>query len=277
MTTPTVAQALPYVYWVLLASLAFGSFTFVALTAWLSDATRGYIGFTAFCAVLLAGVALLADLGLVAAPALVIQPATADIDLVRRLALGGFAAGGIGFVFSGGRPRRRAIFGLLGLTAGGLALVAAAVGWAPTLVDAVPLLVQLGLLSLATGGALAALVLGHWYLVTPRVSERPLLLQTRLLAAVIGLQLAVFLVWALVGGGPGQQPFEALTGSAALLGWLRLGVTLVFPLILAAMAYVTARTRSMESATGLLYIGVAAILAGTIGAAALYVSEGLLV
>jgi hypothetical protein len=43
------------------------------------------------------------------------------------------------------------------------------------------------------------------------------------------------------------------------------------------MALRTAQTRSMESATGLLYINLAAVLAGTIGAAALYVSSGLLV
>jgi hypothetical protein len=43
------------------------------------------------------------------------------------------------------------------------------------------------------------------------------------------------------------------------------------------MALRTAQTRSMESSTGLLYINLAAVLAGTIGAAALYVSGGILV
>jgi hypothetical protein len=42
------------------------------------------------------------------------------------------------------------------------------------------------------------------------------------------------------------------------------------------MAWRTAMTRSMESATGLLYINLAAVMAGTIGATALYVSSGLL-
>ncbi len=177
-------------------------------------------------------------------------------------------------------PLAAAAWGLLvggGLAAGALALAAAGWGWAQSAPDAVPFVIQLVSLSLATGGALAALVLGHWYLVTPRVSERPLLLQTRLLSGVIALQVALFLTWALFGGGPGQTPFESLTGGAALLGWLRLVVTLLFPLALAVMAWATARTRSMESATGLLYIGIAAILAGTIGAGALYVSAGLLV
>lgn len=277
MAGPSVAQALPYVYWILLAALAVGALGFVALTAWLSDATRGYLGFTAFCAALLAGLALLADLGLVAAPALVIVEASAEADLVRRWALGLFALAALVFAFSTARPGRRTAAAAIALFAGVVGLGAAAIGWAPTPADAVPLAIQLGLLSAATGGSLAALVLGHWYLVTPRVSERPLLLQTRVLAATIALQLAVFGVWALFGGGPRQAPFEALSGGAALLGWLRLAVTLAFPLVLVAMAHVTARTRSMESATGLLYISIAAVLAGTIGASVLYVTQGLLV
>jgi hypothetical protein len=270
------AAALPFVYWVLLAALGVGSLGFVALTAAFSDATRGYLSFTALMAGVLAGLTLLTDLGLSFAPTVVIRPAAAEIDVLRRLGLAALLVGAVVFALSAGRLRPRRLGVAVGLAGGVGALVAAAVGWAPSLADAPPLAVQLGLLSAATGGALAALVLGHWYLVTPRVSERPLLLQTRLLGGVLALQLAVFAVWALFGGGPRQEPLEALNGSAALLGWLRVAVTLVFPLVLAAMAWATARTRSMESATGLLYICVAAVLAGTIGAATLYVGEGLL-
>jgi hypothetical protein len=43
------------------------------------------------------------------------------------------------------------------------------------------------------------------------------------------------------------------------------------------MAVRTARTRSMESATGLLYIDLAAIASGTIVASGLYYAFGLLV
>src|SRR3712207_8305534 len=53
-------------------------------------------------------------------------------------------------------------------------------------------------------------------------------------------------------GIPSGPPFGALTGSNAVLVWLRLTVGIVFPLVLAVMAYRTALTRSMESATGLL-------------------------
>ena len=140
-----------------------------------------------------------------------------------------------------------------------------------------PLLVQLVTLSIATGGSLAAVILGHWYLVTPRISERPLILQSRLLLATFIVQALLFVTWTTLGGGPGQDAWDAFSGSNALLVVMRGAVTIAFPAVLAYMALRTAQTRSMESATGLLYINLAAVMAGTIGAAALYVSAGLLV
>ena len=276
MPITTVAHALPFVNWIVLAALATGSLAFVTLTGRLTDATRGYLGFTAFCSALLAGLAWLADGGLVVAPVLAIEQPTPEVDFVRRWAMGACALLGLGYTITAGRPGRRFVLGLVGLAAGVVALLGAAVGWAVTAVDAVPLAIQLVMLSLAAGGALAAIVLAHWYLVTPRISERPLLLQARLLVGVLAVQLALFGVWSLFGGGPGQRPLETLTGDAALFGWLRLFVGLLFPLALAWMAWATARTRSMESATGLLYIALAAIASGTIGSAALYVGAGLL-
>ena len=73
------------------------------------------------------------------------------------------------------------------------------------------------------------------------------------------------------------RPFGALLGSFALFVWLRLLVGLLFPLVISWMALRTASTRSMESATGLLYIDMAAITSGTIVAAGLYFGAGLLV
>jgi hypothetical protein len=86
----------------------------------------------------------------------------------------------------------------------------------------------------------------------------------------------LFVAWLATGGGNGTAPFGALAGPWALFVWLRLIVGLIFPLIVSWAALQTARTRSMESATGLLYINVGAIAAGTILAAGLYFGAGLL-
>ena len=76
---------------------------------------------------------------------------------------------------------------------------------------------------------------------------------------------------------PAPRRSRSLVGPWALFVWLRLIVGLVFPLIVSWAAIQTARTRSMESATGLLYINVGTIAAGTILAAGLYFGAGLLV
>ena len=84
--------------------------------------------------------------------------------------------------------------------------------------------------------------------------------------------------WIATGAGPADvAPFAALVGPWALFVWLRLIVGLVFPLVVSWASVQTARTRSMESATGLLYINVGSIAAGTILAAGLYFGAGLLV
>jgi hypothetical protein len=273
----TIAQALPYVNWIVLVSLGIGAFAFVAIARELTDATRGFLGFTAFSGALLAALALASDFALPATSELAITDAPTELNGVRQAALAAFVILAVAYVFVLRRGRRTLPVAVLALSAAALALIAAAVGWAPTAVDSIPLIVQLGVLAAATGGSMAALVLGHWYLVTPRLSERPLILLTRIQAVIIGVQLTLFVVWTTIEGGPGQEPFRSFTTGPVVFVWLRLLVGLLFPLVLAWMSLRTAMTRSMESATGLLYLALAAVVSGTIAAAALYVGSGLLV
>ena len=277
MPVSTLAEALPYVNWITLVTLAVGAFAFAAIIGTVTDATSGYLRFTAITAAVIGALAFLSDGGLPVPTELVIHPAPPDLDVVRRTALGGFVVAAFAYGFLVGRPRPRLVAASAGSALAVLTLLAAAAGWAPTAVDAVPLAVQLGILSAVAGGSMAAVALGHWYLVTPKLSERPLTLQIRMLLAALIVQALLFVVWTTLGGGVDQQAWEALSGPSALLVYLRGGITILFPLILVYMSLRTAQTRSMESATGLLYINLAAVLAGTIGAAALYVSTGLLV
>jgi hypothetical protein len=157
-------------------------------------------------------------------------------------------------------------------------LVFGALAWGDGSVGAALLLVQLAVVSAAIGGVFAAMILGHWYLVTPKLPEAPLVLVSRLLLGVLAVQVALFAFLTATGAGPVVvAPFAALSGSWAFFVWMRLIIGLVFPLIVSYAAVKTARTRSMESATGLLYINVGTIAAGTILAAGLYFGAGLLV
>jgi hypothetical protein len=165
-----------------------------------------------------------------------------------------------------------------GLTAAAATLICGALAWGGSALFAIPLLLQLAILAVATGGVFAAMILGHWYLVTPKLPEAPLILISRSLLFVVGLQVVLFAVWVSTGAGPGGGgPFTVLVGPWALFVWLRLIVGLIFPLVVSWAAVQTARSRSMESATGLLYINVGTIAAGTILAAGLYFGAGLLV
>jgi hypothetical protein len=273
-----IAQNLAFINWTVLTALAVGAFGAVVLALARTDATRGFTGFTAACAVGFGVLALLSDTAL--PPAVGGSPIAADAtwELPRRVALAAFCLLAGTVVVAIARRRRAIALSYAGLAAGLAVLAFAALGWGGGVAGSAALFVQLAVLTAATGGVFAAMILGHWYLVTPRLSERPLVLFARLLTAVLALQVVLFVVWVAIGAGPGGvAPFAVLAGLWALFVWLRLIVGLVFPLIVSWAAAQTAHSRSMESATGLLYISVGTIAAGTILAAGLYFGAGLLV
>jgi hypothetical protein len=204
--------------------------------------------------------------------------ANASYDAPRRAALAIFILLAAAYTVALIGRRRAPLLAAAALSAAAAVLVCGALAWGGGSFGAVPLLLQLAVLAVATGGVFAAMILGHWYLVTPKLPEAPLILIAKSLLAVVGIQIVLFAVWVATGAGPaGAAPFAVLVGPMALFVWLRLIVGLVFPFIVSWAAVKTAQTRSMESATGLLYINVGSIAAGTILAAGLYFGAGLLV
>ena len=282
MAARQIAENLDYINWTVLVGLALGAFAVVVLARLRTPATRGYLAFTSACAVVFGILASIADSGLPTAPsvsalsssfALSVDPTW---EAPRRLALVAFTVVAAAYTIAVARERPAPALGIGGLGFGAVVLVAAALGWSAGPATAVPLVVQLAALSAATGGVFAAMILGHWYLVTPKLPEATLVFVSRILLWVVAVQVALFVVWVATGTG-GGGPFSALSGQWALFVWLRLLVGLVFPLVVSWAAIQTARSRSMESATGLLYIDLGAIAAGTIVAAGLYFGAGMLV
>ncbi len=278
MPADQIARNLAFINWTLLASLAVGAFGAVALLRLRTEATKGYLGFAAVCAAAFGALAWLSD-GALPAAAAAGSPVTVDPtwELPRRVLLGCFAAGALAYAVVLFRSGRAAPLAIGVAAAGGGALVLGALTWGGGPAGVAALAVQLLLLAAATGGVFAAMILGHWYLVTPKLSTGPALTLARLLMGVVALQLAAFVAWVGLGIGTTQAPLAPLTGPWALFVWLRLVVSLVFPLVVSWAAVQTIRTRSMESATGLLYINVGLIAAGTIDAAGLFFGAGLLV
>ncbi len=278
MPADQIARNLAFINWTLLASLAVGAFGTVAMLRLRTEATKGYLGFAALCAAVFGALAWLSD-GALPAAAAAGSPVTVDPtwELPRRVLLGCFTAGALAYGVVLFRSGRAAPLAIGVAAAGGGALVLGALTWGGGPAGVAALAAQLLLLAAATGGVFAAMVLGHWYLVTPKLSTGPALTLARLLMGVVALQLAAFVAWVGLGIGTTQAPLAPLTGPWALFVWLRLVVSLVFPLVVSWAAVQTVRTRSMESATGLLYINVGLIAAGTIDAAGLFFGAGLLV
>jgi hypothetical protein len=102
------------------------------------------------------------------------------------------------------------------------------------------------------GAALTAMLMGHSYLIAPTMSLTPLL---RLLAA---LAIAIVLRFAADGyalvSWTGGHSLGNLEGDNLLWLPLRWGMGFVLPLGLTGMAWRTARIRSTQSATGILYV-----------------------
>jgi hypothetical protein len=276
-----IAENLAYINWTLLASLGVGSFWAAALGRLTTQATKGYLGFVALTGSGLAALAALSDdavrqvaTGGTGFPGVTVAPPLGD---VRGPALWLLALVALAYGVAILRGARATWLAIAGSALGLVVFVAGAASWGGDIGGMLLLLLQLVVLAAATGLVWASMILGHWYLVTPRLPEAPLVRFARILTVVVAAQVVLFIVWQLAGAGPEGVPgFGALGGEWALFLWLRLLVGLAMPLVISWAAIQTARTRSMESATGLLYIDVGLIAAGTILAAGLYFGAGLL-
>jgi hypothetical protein len=274
-----IGQNLAFINWTVLTGLALGSYAAVILLRLRTTATPGYLRFTTLCALGFGVLAVISDGALPSTlgdSPVVVDPAWDGPRHVALLLFCALAAASLVARRAGARVAQAVEWGAL--VAAVATLVFGALAWGGGSLGAVPLLVQLVVVSAAIGGVFAAMILGHWYLVTPKLPEAPLILLARALLVVVIVQVVLFVAWVGTGAGPADvAPFSSLVGPWALFVWLRLIVGLIFPLIVCWASVQTARTRSMESATGLLYINVGSIAAGTILAAGLYFGAGLLV
>lgn len=135
-----------------------------------------------------------------------------------------------------------------------------------------PLAVLAG--GLALGSALAALSLGHWYLVTPALSVRPLIQLTFLCLGAIVAQMVLLPLLLLLPGPPPARVQALFSDDLVFLG-VRVVFGLLVPLVATVMTWRTARIRSLDSATGLLYVVAALVLAGEIAARTLFFLTGI--
>jgi hypothetical protein len=102
------------------------------------------------------------------------------------------------------------------------------------------------------GAATTAMLMGHSYLIAPAMSLTPLL---RLLGALgVALLLRSLVAAAALWFWTGEHSLFNLRDETVLWLPLRWGLGFLAPLILGWMAWQTARIRSTQSATGILYV-----------------------
>lgn len=116
---------------------------------------------------------------------------------------------------------------------------------------------------LVVGAVSMGMVLGHWYLVTPRLDEQPLREMTFFLLVAMAVQAALIIVALAL-------PRDSIANAVDTpilenpFFWMRVGGGLAFPMLLTWMAYDSSGVRAMQSATGLLYIAMALVLSGEV-------------
>jgi hypothetical protein len=117
--------------------------------------------------------------------------------------------------------------------------------------------------ALALGGSMSALILGHWYLVTPRLTSRPLKLLCDLTIVSL-VVLTGFATWYVA-----RHPETIVLGPRdPVLLWIGLLAIGVFPIGVTIAARLCCiewpRGRALQAATGLLYVVATLVLAGAL-------------
>ncbi len=258
-------DALPYTVLLILAEFSVGSLVAVLIADARGMVVAGFVKLSAGIVVVGAALTLLSALNVSSAQIEGYRLDEAMFDPMR-VAFGIFLALALSYAWFVLREQRQ-----LSLAAGGLTMAAGFAGLGllayqvspPTWGFAGPLL-SLLVGALALGLVSESMILGHWYLVKPKLPGQPLQELTFLLLAILVLQAALLVLNATVPARDAPESTVLLAGSLASnpAFWLRVGVGLLFPLALAYMAWQSSRERAMMSATGLLYIAVGAVFTG---------------
>ena len=166
--------------------------------------------------------------------------------------------------------------GILAVVAGVTTLVYSGLAYGQAPWIGIGTILNLLIAGLVLGGTTTGLAVGHSYLSAPQLSPRPLQHITILLIFALLVQLLAMPVYlGLIGAPAAAAKGQELLGTYGLILGVRIAIGLIFPLVLAILAWHTTRMKAMRSATGLLYIGSGVVLTGEIVAKVLFFITGL--
>jgi protein NrfD len=119
------------------------------------------------------------------------------------------------------------------------------------------------------GGACTAMILGHWYLILPsmQVSHLQSIVKVHIISMVLRIVIVTAAVlMAIMTWQPGLGPSfrHYITSVSGIFFWQRVLFGLFGPALLSYLTWETAKIRSTQSATGILYVDFFTVVVGEV-------------
>jgi protein NrfD len=119
------------------------------------------------------------------------------------------------------------------------------------------------------GGACTAMILGHWYLILPsmQVSHLQSIVRFHIASMIVRIVVVVgAVIFAIATWQPGLGPSfrHYITSTAGIFFWQRVLFGLGGPALLSYLTWETAKIRSTQSATGILYVDFFTVVVGEV-------------
>jgi len=261
-------EALPYTLLLILVELSIGSLWITLGSDLRGGVTRGFVMTMALCVVVTAALAYWTATGISIGSEVDGYRVDSDWFTPAKRALMVVIITSTIYMFSvfmGWDPIGR-LAGIAGATAGLIAVgLLAAILAPPTWGYPAVLLGLLGG-TLALGAVSVSMVWGHWYLTEGSLPSWPLRDLAWVLIGALAFQSVVLLLNLAIPvrdtPSPANPVDVGILGNPAF--YLRVGVGIVFPVILAILSLKTTQMKAMQSATGLLYICMGAVFCGEV-------------
>jgi hypothetical protein len=271
---PSLPDLAPLAGLLVLLELAVGTVAVSAALDQVGRVGRGFVGTTAAICALIMGVDLVlisavSDLG-------ALLHGTVDPGAVANLvhwcvAFAVLLVADVLFAVVGTEVSRRVVE-VATIAVGVAAIVSAAVAIGPAVGGAGDALLVFLPAALVGGAALAGMLLGHWYLVTPSLSFRPLRLSIYAVFAAVAVDGAV-IAYGLASHGNSRERF--ISGDQAVLFWLLVvGAGVLFTAAVNAFTLYFARIRANQPATAMLYVLIISVVMGMVPTHLLFLLTG---
>ena len=262
------ATALPYTLLLILAELSIGSLWVTLASDLRGGVTRGFVMTMALCVAVTAGLTYWTASGITIGTDVDGYRVDADWFEPAKWGLMVVLMTSAVYMFSAfmGWDAIGRLAGIAGAIAGALVVAALAGMLAPPTWGYPGELLALVAGTLALGAVSVSMVWGHWYLTEGSLPVWPLRDLAWILIGALVFQSVVVLVNLVIPvrsvPTPSNPVDVSLFANPAL--YLRLGVGIAFPVVLAVLSLKTTQMKAMQSATGLLYICMGAVFVGEV-------------